>query len=519
MNKTIIDVPRGIRYISEWANLSNNPFSIPDHPCIIDKGLTGCGFTEYCVNPQYNNENIILCSPRRILMKNKYQQQTEAGNDVYIVWNDYENILGVDKDLNTIDKTKPSTSLDWDLTNLSKDHHLKLKDGINNYINHCINFNLPAKILVTYDSFRVVREVVESDMSLMQYFRVVVDEFQSIFTDASFKSDVGLEFVQDHLVGIQKLCYVSATPMMDEYLEELPEFNTLPFYVMDWKTLEPSRIVKPELKVSAFCGQSLMKVADSVIGRYKSGDFQKIGGIESKELIIYVNSVKNIRDIIRKSKLEPDQVNILCSDTPGNRRYITKYLGKAYEIGNVPLRGEQNKMFTLCTRTVYLGADFYSDNARSVILSDANINCMSVDITLDLPQIMGRQRLDSNPWKNRAELYAKLPSKNIDKAKFQEIMDKKSSDTDAELLAFSQIQTEHGKRVLLEKTLYTAKTANYAFNYVTVKKHSGGFMIPCVNTLVKLAERRAFDIQNTDYSDRFQLFNTLSESFDLDNET
>ena len=40
-------------------------------------------------------------------------------------------------------------------------------------------------------------------------------------------------------------------------------------------------------------------------------------------------------------------------------------------------------------------------------LSDANIESLAVDISLDLPQIMGRQRLDENPWKNHAEFYFK----------------------------------------------------------------------------------------------------------------
>lgn len=50
-------------------------------------------------------------------------------------------------------------------------------------------------------------------------------------------------------------------------------------------------------------------------------------------------------------------------------------------------------MFTFCTRTVYLGADFYSLCARSFIFSDSNIDSLAVDISEDLPQILGRQRL------------------------------------------------------------------------------------------------------------------------------
>ena len=82
-------------------------------------------------------------------------------------------------------------------------------------------------------------------------------------------------------------------------------------------------------------------------------------------------------------------------------------------------------MFTLCTRTVYLGADFYSTNAKSYIFSDANIDSLSVDITIDLPQILGRQRLETNPWKNRADLYYKtIGDRKMDI--YENIVNKKS---------------------------------------------------------------------------------------------
>ena len=42
MNKTIINVPPGIRFISEWEG-----FSLPDYLHIMDKQITGCGVTEF----------------------------------------------------------------------------------------------------------------------------------------------------------------------------------------------------------------------------------------------------------------------------------------------------------------------------------------------------------------------------------------------------------------------------------------------------------------------------------------
>ena len=66
MKKNKMTVPVGIRYMSEWKD-----FIIPDYPCIMDKKIPGCGFTEYCIT---NSEDIILCSPRKILLSNKEEQ-------------------------------------------------------------------------------------------------------------------------------------------------------------------------------------------------------------------------------------------------------------------------------------------------------------------------------------------------------------------------------------------------------------------------------------------------------------
>ena len=95
MQKEKIKVPSGIRYISEW-----NEFNFSKFPskCIINKQLPGCGFTEYCIR---SNENIILCSPRKMLLKNKKDQHEF---DVYLVVNEMDKESNIDKDLSKIDK-------------------------------------------------------------------------------------------------------------------------------------------------------------------------------------------------------------------------------------------------------------------------------------------------------------------------------------------------------------------------------------------------------------------------------
>ena len=66
INKHIIHVPANMEYITQWKD-----FSLPNFPHILDKQIPGCGFTEWAI---VNPENTILCSPRKILLQNKFEQ-------------------------------------------------------------------------------------------------------------------------------------------------------------------------------------------------------------------------------------------------------------------------------------------------------------------------------------------------------------------------------------------------------------------------------------------------------------
>ena len=411
MIKSTITVPSGIRYINQWDS-----FSLPNHPCIINKTITGCGFTEYCLT---NSDNVILCSPRKILLENKAEQHKDT---VLYAKSGLDTFVNFEKDLSTSSK-KPEKEEKQPVSEEEiKDIITAFKESIKKYYQECTIKQKPCKILVTYDSFRHVRSALENSMS---NFYVVVDEFQSVFTDAKFKSTTEIEFLTQ-LQGISNLSFVSATPMLDKYLEMLDEFKDLPYYELDWETEDPSRVSIPKLNTHS-CYKSVLPAACEIIQKYLNSDFEttavmkenEVTNVESREAVLYVNSVKNICDIISRCGLKPENTNVLCSNTDDNEVKIRKAFGftkKSFEdkygkgvtcIGKVPTREEKNKMFTLCTRTVYLGADFYSDNARTFIFSDANIDSLTVDITIDLPQILGRQRLEENPWKNRAELYYK----------------------------------------------------------------------------------------------------------------
>jgi hypothetical protein len=512
-----IIVPSGIKYISDWNEFNFNKFP---GKCIINKQLPGCGFTEYCIR---SNENIILCSPRKMLLKNKKNQHKF---DIYLVVNEMDKESNIDKDLSKVDKTTIVNEQFKETIDNNSEIYKRLYHEIEEYcISRSIN-GLPCKILVTYDSYRIVKDILEK-LDRFYTFYTVVDEFQSILHDSRFKSDTELKFLE-YLIQSPTAYFVSATPMMDEYLEMLDEFKDLPYYELDWYTEDPSRVIKPDLDV--FLMRSVGEKASEIIQKYLNSEFESIvvmrEGIPTKivstEAVFYVNSVNHITSIIKKNNLTPEQCNILCSDTPDNLKKIQRRLGKKFTIGEVPLEGDSHKMFTFCTRTVYLGADFYSLCARSFIFSDSNIDSLAVDISEDLPQILGRQRLKENPWKNSATFYYRSTAnyREMKTEDFQKIIDDKMSMTESLLRVYSTTFIDKDKYSLAKTYQDLAKLKNYKDDYVAVNKvhtKEGNIILrPVHNQLVLVNEIRAFKIQQIDYKDRFTVFSTIHNTLTRD---
>lgn len=530
MQKFDIIVPSDIRYISEWQNyrLENYPY-----PHILNKVITGCGYTEYCIT---NNQNLVLCSPRKLLLTNKMRQHSGELNVMY-ARNDFDIIVDYEKDLSVA-----KSEINSVINTMSADHNaeaakkiLELKNKIRNHCDLCQHYHEPFKILVTYDSFRHVKEVLQ-ELGLLQDTQVVIDEFQSILIDARFKSSNELELLHN-LKDLNKVCFVSATPMLDKYLDQIDEFKNLPYFQFDWKTQDPGRVKKPVITVK-LVKRSLSEELKKIIIQYRSGKFDRkiyvdLSGksceIFSREAVFFFNSVADICSAIKKNKLLPNETNILCADTSDNEKKVKEAFNKVIKelfpddkskkltkadkaIGTIPVKGEPHKMFTFCTRTVYLGADFYSTCARTFVFSDSNIDCLAVDISMDLEQILGRQRLDENPWKNTANLYIKTTKKKYTRAEFDERLKQKIDKSNYLLDAFSDIQGNDRKNAVAETYERDAAATNYKYNYVAVNNHAGLGKVPVFNNIVYVAEIRAFEIQQQDYKDRFTVFNAINNT-------
>ena len=534
--KQILNVPPGIRYISQWSDFSLQRFQGHN---IIHKQLPGCGMTEYILTCPFP---AVLGSPRRILMQNKKDQH---GDDVFLVKSKFDRMLDIDDDITKNqavsliksqtkeEEEKRTSEFKKEFKKEESNFYSTLFKEIDEYLHKMYQENKPPKIIVTYDSAYLVKKVLES-MGILDKFWFIVDEFQSLMEDARFKADTELSFLTSVLPTIPNVTYVSATPLLDKYIKRIPELNNIPYYELDWGALDKSRIKRPDLKVRTM--KSVSGKIKEVVKSYLDGNFEKIIAsrcgrlfeIESRECVIYVNSVNHIINTIKSITQEvvidgvkkmipmitPDMVNILCSDTPDNQKKVEKKLGRSYKIGKVPLRGEPHKMFTFCTRTVYLGADFYSTNARSFIFSDSNSDCLSVDISMDLAQILGRQRLEENPWHNSAEFYYKVTAdyKKMTWEDFKKILSEKDLES-KKILSGWEKGNEEERQAIAKKLLFSAKGERYKGDYVGVNRLEDNTLIPVYNNLVYLNEERSFDIQQIDYANRFSVFCSVESQF------
>ena len=528
MNKEFLTIPKGIRYISDWIGYSLNNFPFPH---ILNKVITGCGYTEYCIR---NEQNVILCSPRKMLLKNKEDQHP---GEVFYARNDIEVGIDFERGFSEADTRRIARSLlkkkepTPEEIEQRKQKILEFKKNVKDYVFRMYTQQKPCKILVTYDSFKHVKEAIqEMGNGFMDTFQIVVDEFQSIMIDVKFKSDTELEFL-NFLQDLQKVCFVSATPMLTQYLDMLPEFKDLPYFEFDWETEEAGRIIRPNINVH----KTTRVITDlvKIVNKYKAGKFEKDSFIDpetgkiveiiSNEAVLYVNSVKTICSVITKCELTPDQCNILIAQTKENNEKVRKAYNEVFKatnpklrikpgtnvLGDIPKFGEPHKMFTFCTRTVYLGADFYSTCARSFIFADSNIDCLTVDISMDLPQILGRQRLVENPWKNTAELYVKRTMTELTKADFDAELRRKTIATESLLRTYSGLTNSLDKHILAVKYEKDTKHVSYKDDYVAVNHHAGKDLLPVFNQLMYVSEIRTFDIQQIDYRNRFSVFNAL----------
>lgn len=451
MKQTLTEkVSSGIKFLGDIPG-----FELPNG--VLNKGITGCGATTVALTDPYST---IICSPRNELLRNKSDQ--------------YPNSLLVIGGVNV--------------------------DEIINYINKT---PIP-KILVSYDSFPKLLECI-SDKSK---FRVVVDEFHFILQDASFKSEVGLALL-NKLKVFPYVTYLSATPILDKFIDKIDFFKDIPYTKLDWEDKELIEVVRIK-------SPNPISAAIRIVENYKNGDYPKIllptgEWVESTECVIFLNSVNNNVNIVKPCRLSPEDVNLIVGASEDNDKQISK-IGEGFSRGRIPLKGEKHKKFTFCTSTAYAGCDFYSESASTFVISDNKRLNTSIDISTDLVQIAGRQRLETNPFRKHIYFIYNTSIAETNDEQFYEYINTKVETTQQEIESNNNASTELKKlRIANNKRLQTIQ--RYSETYTLYNEDQGIFVL---NELAYLNEIYSYEVQKHNYQNGSIVYKQLKDAgFDV----
>ena len=477
MKKKTIKVPDGIRFLGQWKDFDG---LLPDCHFILNKALTGVGATQHFLT---NDTPVVLASPRCSLMESKRLKHP----DIWFYRDMSDNAC---MDGNIKKSGKKATYEDIQ----------KFNEETARYVTDCYNNHRTPKVMVTYDSLgHVIGALKSIGLGSLDGWTLVIDEFQAIFTDSAFKSLTEMRLLED--AGcFRKAIFLSATPYLEDYMEQLDEFKDMPYIELLWP--EDMREEAVVTNITLRKDESRCSVCGKIIRNMKSGRTVKFGTkeIDTTEAVFYMNNVSDICRIIRKCGLAQDEVNILCSKSNGDK--LRKH---GLQPGNYPKEGERHKPFTFCTRTAYLGVDFYSTCAYSYIFADPSQKTLALDISTDLPQILGRQRLETNPYRNEAILFIKENSLGLDDKDFSKYIKEKEKRTD-DLINCYERMTREEQNLNLPKYRGSMERDRYRDDYLmVVDDRKSGKPSVKFNTLYMLAEIRAWQIRKKNYSSQYSV--------------
>ena len=447
---------------------------------ILNKRICGCGATEAYIG---SDRKVILASPRKQLLYNKYSQHLSDNLHLYRYQGNREKY--------------------FESKSYSEKDIFAFNDELGKYIK-----SGGKKILTTYDSLRKIKEVLVADEENLDKWTVVVDEFQAMFYDCQFKPTTEYEFGQI-LGAFNTVVYLSATPFLESYLDMTRQFKDMTFYELLWPE-SMMQIPKVEVIKSK---KSVFKLCSELIGKYRErkGNSTVVDGKEfvAKEAVFYINDVSIIKNIIKKNSLKADEVNIICSSKSENIKKLnelSREVGEKFMIGDIPGKGEPHKMFTFCTSTVYIGADFYSTNAYSYIFANPLVKSMTVDVSVDLQQIIGRQRLDTNPFRNTATLYFNTRKSKVTEEELENSIKEKKDKTKKQIDNFNAVPNKDEQLQMMENTI---RQQGHKEHYCCIIKDADNNVRIVENEILEISERRAWEVTNRIYNNDFSMYRAL----------
>jgi len=447
----------------------------------------------------HDSRPTVLCSPRSELLFCKFRGENERISRIWLEG-------GVAFEKYYLFRSEED--------NRNKTDTMILKDRLKEYLGKCRALSVIPKILVTYDSAKHVIDVLLSEC-IINSFRFIVDEAQVVFTDAAFKGEVEMDFLEN-MSHVKNVVYLSATPFMREYMEKMPHFQGMTYYEIEW----PERFIHYVNVERRVYNIGIVTTAVKIIEEFRcKGYFAEkiVSGkvVRATQCLFFLNNVTLIASIIKRAGIKSYEVDIICADNAENRKKV-RSIGKGFDIGHARKMGEPHRTFTFLTKCSFEGVDLYHPQAFTYIFSDSTIDSMALDISIDLPQIMGRLRLDSNPFKYDAVFFYRSNGLTFDTAlkdKFNERVKSKEELTRMMLNVYrKQFGNPQTQRRIEDLYRNVQQIQKMSKDYVTVvdDRYNGPGIT--FNELAMYNELRAWQVQEDQYRNGCAVMGSIDTS-------
>lgn len=376
----------------------------------INKVTTGSGFTSMILE---GHLKYVICVPFKNLILNKQKWCEEKGIDVLSVYGE-----------------KDGGASEEEIKSFKGD-----------------------KILVTWNS---ISKLVRALGSEVGKYRLAIDEAHKIIDAGAFRTDA-IQDVIDNYKFFNSVVLGTATPIDDKYMHH--EFKDLNRITIKWFNLEPVSV-----NYSRYSQKDIIRVG-SIIG------INHIAGFTDGNAHIFINSVTSIGKIIRLLRNSKDfdlkKIRVIASISDFNKEKLKRFSGLEVSISSI---NDEVKKVNFYTSTAFEGCDIFDEYGKTYIIVDGHQDCTKINITTQLPQIIGRIR-DSKS-KNKVELIysPNMYLNNVTKDEFEKELFKIKNEAKFRIKHF-----EDGLNKTFDLVSYTQDFFNYSQTNQFIINRNGKF--------------------------------------------
>ncbi|MDX8341646.1 hypothetical protein SLH46_20780 [Draconibacterium sp. IB214405] len=347
-------VPERYRYFYEDSERNVEAFIHEFEPNTLNvKGMTGCGATTMLLE---NYQPMILSCPTNELCDCKSNSDRHAGK---VLW--YKK--GV------------------------------TDEDILEYLEH---IDVP-KLIVVYDStpylIQALKRVEEEEVG--QKYVLAIDEAHMMMTALSYR-DKAIKNLTALLPEFENVQFITATPVPEEFSPEV--FKNYNYVEYEWAGAIRLNVITSEqynpIKAVVNCIESF-RIDGKIMVQSENNE-----EIAAEELVIFLNSVKEIATIIKSAKLKPEECKVIVAEKYRNSSLLAEAFGIEPDEVEIAKASDVNKKYTFVTSKAFEGVDFYSESALSIVISVVRSKSTLLDMGVSLPQIAGRIRTPENQLKN-----------------------------------------------------------------------------------------------------------------------